>query len=133
MKKAAGILLILFFSIMLYLTVFSQTMLDKTIPSVTGRSIESGYLEDVFYSQIVPEEAVFRNENGDYLFEIIEKQSPLGVRYYVKKVKAEILAADPDKALYAVSTAVPAGSRIVTGSQEDLEDGDIVMVIDGKE
>ena len=118
---------------MLYMTVFSQAMLEKTIPSVTGSSIESGYLEAVFYSQIVPEEAVFRNENGDYLFEIIEKKSPLGVRYYVKKVKAEILAADPDKALYAVSSALPPGSRIITGSQEEPEDGDIVMVIDGKE
>lgn len=79
----------------------SGSYIDLSIPCGSGN-----------YDTIVPKSAVNEDKDGKFVLTVVQKSSPLGNRYYAKRIPVEILASDE------VSCAVSGG---------DLRSGDYVI------
>ena len=79
----------------------SGSYIDLSIPCGSGN-----------YDAIVPKSAVNEDKDGKFVLTVAQKSSPLGNRYYAKRIPVEILASDE------ISCAVSAG---------DLHPGDYVI------
>ena len=114
---------------MLALTFFSNYVLQNTIPKVSTGRISGGTCGGVFYEKTVPFSALFMDKESSYLFEIVEKDTPLGKRYYLNRVNAVVLQRDYETKTAGIASAAELHCRILTDSEEEVEDKEIVRPV----
>ncbi|OOP71787.1 hypothetical protein CBEIBR21_19535 [Clostridium beijerinckii] len=78
------------------------------------------------YSTLVPNSAVYTDNNGTYVFSVIEKEGPLGKESFVKRV--DIIVEDSDGTNSAVIKGLDSRDKIVAKSTKSLSDGDRAVV-----
>ncbi len=102
--------------------------------SVTG-DIESGSNLDLSipcgngsYDTIVPKSAVYSDSKGNFVLTVESKSSPLGNRYYAKRVAVDVLASDEVSS--AVSGSLGYGEYVIIAASKPVSPGDQVRMKD---
>jgi len=126
-KRILLILLGAFLLVMLILTFCSNTVLKRSVPGVDTGNISGGYCDGVFYEKTVPFGALFSDDNSFYIFEIIERDTPLGVRYYLNRVNAVVLCRDYKAKTAGIATAAEINCRILIDTEVEVNDKDIIL------
>ena len=80
------------------------------------------------YDIVVPKSAVMSDNNGSFVLIISSRSSPLGNRYYAKRVDVEILA--EDDSFKAVSGNLGNGDFVITNSSTKINAGDQIRLAD---
>ena len=80
------------------------------------------------YDIIVPKSAVMSDNNGNFVLTISSKSSPLGNRYYARRVDVEVLA--EDDSYRAVTGELGNGDFVITASSTKINAGDQVRLAD---
>ncbi|MCR5617214.1 MAG: hypothetical protein K6F83_02865 [Clostridiales bacterium] len=81
------------------------------------------------YENIVPSSAVITDNSGTFVYALVEKSTPLGTKYTVKKIMVDI--EDTDGARTAIKgEKLDSKYQYVTRSEEPLKDGDRVRLQD---
>ena len=93
------------------------TYLDLSIPCGSGD-----------YDNIIPKSALGHDNDGDFVLTVIQKDSPLGNRYYANRVPVEILASD--ELTYAVSGDIGYGEYVITAASKPVYPKDQVRMKD---
>ena len=78
------------------------------------------------YDWVVPKSALHNDSNGDFVYKVESKNSPLGNRYVARRVNVEILAMDDNSV--AVSGELGWGDYVITTSSAPLKNGDLVRL-----
>lgn len=78
------------------------------------------------YNLIVPNGAIREDKNGKFILIIREKNSPLGNRYFAKRIDVEVLASDDVKT--AISGDLNGYEYVITTSTKAIEPGDQVRL-----
>ena len=78
------------------------------------------------YDWVIPKSAIHNDANGDFVYKVESKSSPLGNRYVARRVSVEILAMDDDSV--AVSGDLGWGDYVITTSTAPLKNGDLVRL-----
>ena len=74
---------------------------------------------------LVPNSAIYTDNDGSYVFTIKKVDSPLGTESYVQRVAVTVIDSDSSKS--AVTGIMPM-DKVVTGSSKPLSDADRVVV-----
>ena len=106
-------ILIIYLLLLAGLTFFSDHILKTRLPEVEAVHVTSGTVNDTYYNKTVPLSAVYSDEKGQYLFEIVIRETPLGKRYYLNRVNAVILETDADTMKTAVESVLPHNALLV--------------------
>ncbi|MBQ6366432.1 MAG: HlyD family efflux transporter periplasmic adaptor subunit [Oscillospiraceae bacterium] len=80
------------------------------------------------YDIIVPKSAVMSDNNGSFVLIIESKSSPLGNRYFARRVPVEVIA--EDDSFRAVSGSLGNGDFVITNSSTKINSGDQVRLAD---
>ena len=80
------------------------------------------------YDYIVPNSAIRSDSNGSFVLKIEARNSPLGNRYYARRVAVEILAADDNNS--AITGDFGWGDYVITTSSAPVKNGDMVRLAD---
>ena len=80
------------------------------------------------YDTIVPNSAIRSDTNGSFVLAVEAKNSPLGNRYYAKRVEVTVLAADDVNS--AVTGELGYGDFVITTSNKPVKSGDMVRMPD---
>lgn len=80
------------------------------------------------YDTVVPKSAIHNDSNGDFVYKVESKNSPLGNRYIARRVSVEILAQDDN--LVAVTGDFGWGDYVITTSSGPIKNGDMVRLAD---
>ncbi|MBR3293426.1 MAG: HlyD family efflux transporter periplasmic adaptor subunit [Oscillospiraceae bacterium] len=80
------------------------------------------------YDSVVPNSAIRSDANGSFLLVVEAKNSPLGNRYYAKRVDVTVLASDDLNS--AVSGDLGYGDFVITTSNMPVKNGDMVRMAD---
>lgn len=78
------------------------------------------------YDTIVPNSAIRTDSNGSFVLAVEAKNSPLGNRYYAKRVEVTVLASDDVNS--AVSGELGYGDFVITTSSMPVKSGDMVRM-----
>lgn len=78
------------------------------------------------YDTVIPNSAIRTDSNGDFVLMIEAKNSPLGNRYYARRVDVTVLASDDTNA--AVSGELSYGDFVITSSSAPVKNGDMVRM-----
>ena len=78
------------------------------------------------YDTVVPKSAIHNDANGDFVYKVEAKNSPLGNRYIARRVAVEILAQDDVNA--AISGEIGWGDYVITTSNAPIKNGDMVRL-----
>ncbi len=78
------------------------------------------------YNLIVPNGAVREDKNGKFILIIRQKSSPLGNRYFAKRVDVEIAASDDVNS--AVTGELEGYEYVITTSTKSIKAGDQVRL-----
>ncbi|MCR5664942.1 MAG: HlyD family efflux transporter periplasmic adaptor subunit [Oscillospiraceae bacterium] len=81
-----------------------------------------------YYDTVVPNSAVRSDTNGSFILVIEAKNSPLGNRYYAKRVDVTVLASD--EMYSAVTGDLGYGDFVITTSNKPVSSGDMVRMPD---
>ncbi len=81
-----------------------------------------------YYDMTVPNSAIRSDTNGSFVLVVESRNSPLGNRYYAKRVDVMILA--EDDANTAVSGELGWGDFVITTSSKPIKNGDMVRMPD---
>ncbi len=95
----------------------SGTYLDLSIPCGSGN-----------YDTIVPKSAVYSDNQGSFVLVVESKNSPLGNRYYARRVPVEVLVSDETSS--AVQGSFGNGDYIITASSKPVKPNDQVRMKD---
>lgn len=102
--------------------------------SVTG-DIESGEYLDLSipcgsgnYDAIVPKSAVYSDSEGTFVLTVASKSSPLGNRYFAKRVPVEVTVSDELSS--AVSGEISNGDYVIIAASKPVSPGDQVRMKD---
>ena len=80
------------------------------------------------YDNIVPNSSIRSDTNGSFVLVVDSKNSPLGNRYYARRVAVEVLAEDDMNS--AVTGDLGYGSYVITTSNAPVKNGDMVRLAD---
>ena len=80
------------------------------------------------YDNIVPNSAIRSDTNGKFVLIVESKSSPLGNRYYARRVPVEVLTDDDMNS--AVTGDLGYGSYVITTSNAPIKNGDMVRLAD---
>ena len=80
------------------------------------------------YDTIVPNSAIRSDSNGSFVLAVEAKNSPLGNRYYAKRVEVTVLASDDVNS--AVTGELGYGDFVITTSNMPVKSGDMVRMPD---
>lgn len=81
------------------------------------------------YDNIVPSSAVIKDNTGYFVYALVEKSTPLGTKYTVKKI--DVTVEETDGARTAIKgDGLDSKYQYVTRSEEPLKDGDRVRLQD---
>ena len=78
------------------------------------------------YDTIVPNSAIRSDSNGDFIYVVTSKSSPLGNRYVATRVDVEKVASDDTNT--AVNGGVNAYDYVITTSSKPIKDKDLVRL-----
>ena len=81
------------------------------------------------YDVIVPSSSVRTDANGSYVLKLDSKNSPLGNRYYARRVPVEVLAVDDSNS--ALNADLSYGDYVITSSSTPLKNGEMVRLATG--
>lgn len=81
------------------------------------------------YDCVVPNSAIRSDSNGKYVLIIQQKASPLGNRYFAKRVDVEVIASDDSNS--AVTGALNNGDFVITTASAPIKSGDQVRMSEG--
>ena len=81
------------------------------------------------YDVIVPSSSVRTDANGTFVLKLESKNSPLGNRYYAKRVPVEVLAVDDSNS--ALNADLGFGDYVITSSSTPLKSGQLVRLATG--
>ena len=79
------------------------------------------------YDCVVPNSAIHKDNEGDYVLTVESKKSPLGMRYKAKRVDIEVIASDDTKT--AISGLL-GGEFVITNATKPITDGQMVRLAD---
>jgi len=77
------------------------------------------------FQELVPNSAVYTDNDGSYVYTIKKVDSPLGMESYVQRVSVTVLDSDSTK---TAVMGVPPMDKVVAGSTKPLSDGDRVVI-----
>lgn len=97
----------------------SGTYLDLSIPCGSAE-----------YQTIVPKSAVYEDSGGKFILVIQSKSSPLGNRYFARRVSVEVLASDETSSAVSVSDTLDPGAYVITAASKPVSPGDQVRMQD---
>lgn len=80
------------------------------------------------YDTVVPNGAVKEDTDGNYVYVVKVKATPLGNRYIVKKVKVEVVASDTINS--AIQGEISEYDNVITNSSKPLDNGQQVRLSD---
>ena len=80
------------------------------------------------YDYIVPNSAIRSDTNGSFVLKIEARNSPLGNRYYARRVAVEVLASDDNSS--AITGDFGWGDYVITTSSAPVKNGDMVRLAD---
>ena len=80
------------------------------------------------YDLIVPNSAIRSDTNGSFVLLVEARNSPLGNRYYAKRVEVQVVAEDDVNS--AVSGELSYGDFVITTSNKPVQSGDMVRMPD---
>lgn len=118
----------LYFLMLGVLTIFSGEFQKSSLPVLQRTRITSSELNGTYYDQVLPSSAVFADENGNYVFQLIERETPLGKRFYIERINAHIIFVDPENNMIALETSLNDESYVVIADSEELADKQIVRI-----
>ncbi|MDE6775176.1 MAG: RND transporter [Ruminococcus sp.] len=95
----------------------SGSYIDLSIPCGSGS-----------YDSIVPKSAVHEDSEGKFVLVVESKSSPLGNRYYARRVPVEVQASDEISS--AVSGSISNGDYVITAASAPVKAGDQVRMND---
>ncbi|MCM1529113.1 MAG: hypothetical protein NC093_03855 [Alistipes sp.] len=95
----------------------SGTYVDLSIPCGSGS-----------YDTIVPKSAVYSDNQGSFVLVVESKSSPLGNRYYARRVPVEVIVSDEMSS--AVQGSFSSGDYIITASSKPVKPNDQVRMKD---
>lgn len=81
------------------------------------------------YDLVVPNSAIRSDSNGRFVFIVQAKNSPLGNRYFAKRVDVETIASDDNNS--AVTGNLNYGDYVITTSSAPLKSGNQVRMAEG--
>lgn len=81
-----------------------------------------------YYDLIVPLNAIYEDNEGQFVFVLVEETTPFGSRYYVERYSVEVIASDDTHA--AVISDFCVEDYVVTQTMEPLEDYGKVRLVD---
>ena len=99
---------------------------------VTGSVSGGSYLEVSVplstddYSAIVPKSAVFTDQDGDFVYKVRSKSTPLGNRYYAERVSVTVIASDESSS--AVSGSIIGSDSVIVAFSKPVSAGDQVRL-----
>jgi len=99
---------------------------------VTGSVSGGSYLEVSIplstddYSTIVPKSAVFSDQDGDFVYKVRSKSTPLGNRYYAERVSVTVIASDESSS--AVSGSISSSDSVIVAFSKPVSAGDQVRL-----
>ena len=84
------------------------------------------------YENIVPSSAVNTDNDGTFVYALIESSTPLGTKYTVKRLEVEVLATDGSRTAIKIKDEKykDENFQFITRSEEPLQDGDRVRLQD---
>ena len=84
------------------------------------------------YDNIVPSSAVITDNSGDFVYALVEKNTPLGTKYTVKKIEVDVDATDGARTAIKAKGDGKLDSKYqyIVRSEEPLKDGDRVRLQD---
>ncbi len=97
----------------------SGTYLDLSIPCGSSE-----------YQTIVPKSAVYEDSSGKFILVIQSKSSPLGNRYFARRVGVEVLASDETSSAVSVVDVLDPGAYVITAASKPVSPGDQVRMQD---
>ena len=80
------------------------------------------------YDYVVPNSAIHSDSNGSFVLKIEARNSPLGNRYYARRVQVEVLASDDTNS--AVTGDFGWGDYVITTSNAPVKSGEMVRLAD---
>ena len=85
--------------------------------------------QSAVYETIVPKSALRSDSNGDFVFVITAKSTPLGNRYTATRADVQILASDD---VSAAVSGLSAGDYVITTSSKPLDAGTQVRMVENQ-
>ncbi len=83
-------------------------------------------LSSTEYQRVIPNQAIYRDNNGDFVFVVDSKTTPMGSRSSVRRVSVEVI--ESDSAYSAVEGDLNDQNYVVTLSNGPISDGDRVRL-----
>lgn len=120
-QKIVLILAIGYVIILGILTLFSNQLMKASLPEVNTYRVTNTYISGEYYDTVVSKECISFDEEGAIIYELVERDTPLGTRYYVRKQRIEIRA--EDERMAAVRPVLDWKTQIIQNSSRELEDG----------
>ena len=80
------------------------------------------------YDCVVPKSSIHNDTNGEFVYKVESKSSPLGNRYVARRVSVQILAQDDN--MVAVTGDLGWGDYVITTSSAPIKSGDLVRLAD---
>lgn len=81
------------------------------------------------YDIIVPNSSIRSDSNGKFVLVVQAKNSPLGNRYFAKRVNVEVIASDDNNS--AVTGSLNYGDYVITTASAPIKSGDQVRMAEG--
>ena len=78
----------------------------------------------------MPLAAIEWRTEGECVYELIERDTPLGTRIYLHRVNISVLETGSDQTFAAISAPVPSGTRVAIPTDAGLQDKQIVQIKD---
>lgn len=120
-QKIVLILAIGYVIVLGILTLFSNQLMKASLPEVNTYRVTNTYISGEYYDTVVSKECISFDEEGAIIYELVERDTPLGTRYYVRKQRIEIRA--EDERMAAVRPVLDWKTQIIQNSSRELEDG----------
>ncbi len=119
-------MLVAYLAALAVLTFLSAQILEASVPHVTVHEVRSDYYGETYYNKVVPLSTVASDADGEYVFELVKRDTPLGERYYLNRVGVLVLSRDIRKKTCAIDSAIGMQGKIIEINGE-YHDGDIVV------
>ena len=127
-KKMFLILLLFYLIVLAVLTFISNDLQLKAAPCADVVSVSAAWFDGVYYDMVVPKKAVKSDENGQFVFCMEERNTPLGKRTMAHKRYISIKHEDLSSECFAISGPVTLSDKILLGDLPNEKTGFLVVL-----
>jgi hypothetical protein len=78
------------------------------------------------YEKVVPKSAIREDSNGQFVYMIVAKSSPVGNRYTAQRVDVQVVESDDTNS--SITGALATGDYVITTSTAPIENGSYVRL-----